>query len=234
MAETEITNRQFARFVAEVPRWSPRATAGLVRDGLAEPTYLASWSDGVPAPGTLDQPVTHVSHHAADAFAAWLAADIAASGAWPYGDMVVRLPTESEWEWAARGGLSAQPYPNGPGTGGARLAGTRVGSTQVYGPGPAPVSEPNGYGLRDMLGNVWEWTATWYAPASYLLWTGAGPVPPFAGQPRAGAERVVRGGSWASERDLIRVYSRGAQEPAWATPYLGFRVVIALPDAPDG
>ena len=234
MAETEITNRQFARFVADVPRWSPQAASGLVREGLAEPTYLASWSDGVPAPGTLDQPVTHVSHHAAAAFAAWLAARASSDGAWPYGDMIVRLPTETEWEWAARGGLSGQPYPNGSGTGGARLARTRVGGTPVHGPGLAPVSEPNGYGLRDLLGNVWEWTATWYAPASYLLWTGDEPVQPFAGQPRAGAERVVRGGSWASERDLIRVYSRGAQEPAWATPYLGFRVVIALPDAPDG
>ncbi len=234
MAETEVTNRQFARFVAEVPRWSPAGTAALVREGLAEPAYLASWSDGVPAPGTLDQPVTHVSHHAAAAFAAWLGASAAARGPWPYGDMIVRLPTETEWEWAARGGLSGHPYPNASGTGGARLAQSRVDGTRVSGPGSSPVSEANGYGLHDLLGNVWEWTGTWYAPASYLLWTGAGPVPPFAGQPRAGAERVVRGGSWASERDLIRVYSRGAQEPAWATPYLGFRVVIALPDAPDG
>lgn len=232
MAETEVTNRQFARFVAEVPRWAPRGTAALVREGLAEPTYLASWSDGAPAPGTLDQPVTHVSHHAAAAFAVWLGSS--AAGPWPFGDMIVRLPTETEWEWAARGGLSGHPYPNGSGTGGARLAQTRVDGARVSGPGSSPVSEPNGYGLHDLLGNVWEWTATWYAPASYLLWTGDDPAQPFAGQPRAGAERVVRGGSWASERDLIRVYSRGAQEPAWATPYLGFRVVIALPDAPDG
>ena len=234
MAETEVTNRQFARFVADVPLWSPRATAGLVSEGLAEPSYLASWSEGVPVPGTLDQPVTHVSHHAAAAFAAWLGTAASAGGAWPYGDMIVRLPTEAEWEWAARGGMSGQPYPNGTGTGGARLAGTRVGGTRVPGPGAVPASQPNAYGLHDLLGNVWEWTATWYAPASYLLWTGDEPVQPFAGQPRAGAERVVRGGSWASERDLIRVHSRGAQEPAWATPYLGFRVVIALPDAPDG
>ena len=234
MAETEVTNRQFARFVAEVPRWAPRGTAALVREGLAEPTYLASWSEGVPAPGILDQPVTHVSHHAAAAFAAWLGAAAAANGPWPYGDMIVRLPTDAEWEWAARGGLSGHPYPNASGTGGARLAQTRVEGTRVSGPGSAPVSAPNGYGLHDLLGNVWEWTATWYAPASYLLWTGDEPAQPFAAQPRAGAERVVRGGSWASERDLIRVYSRGAQEPAWATPYLGFRVVIALPATPDG
>jgi len=234
MAETEVTNRQFARFVAAVPRWSPQATAGLVSEGLAEPGYLAAWSDGTPGADTLDQPITHVSHHAAAAFAAWLGTAASAGGAWPYGDMIVRLPTEAEWEWAARGGLAGQPYPNGTGTGGARLAGTRVGGTRVPGPGAVPASQPNAYGLHDLLGNVWEWTATWYAPASYLLWTGAEPAQPFAGQPRAGAERVVRGGSWASERDLIRVYSRGAQEPAWATPFLGFRVVIALPDTPDG
>ena len=234
MAETEVTNRQFARFVGAVPRWSPQATAELVRAGLAEPSYLASWSGGVPASGTLDQPVTHVSHHAAAAFAAWLGTEASANGAWPYGDMIVRLPTETEWEWAARGGLAGQPYPNGPGTGGARLAGTRVGGARVPGPGAVPVSQPNAYGIHDLLGNVWEWTATWYAPADYLLWTGAEPAQPFAAQPRAGAERVVRGGSWASERDLIRVYSRGAQEPAWATPFLGFRLVIALPDTPDG
>jgi formylglycine-generating enzyme required for sulfatase activity len=233
MAETEVTNRQFARFVAAVPRWSPGATDELVSAGLAEPSYLASWADGVPAPGTIDQPVTHVSYHAAAAFAAWLGA-VSASAGWPYGDSIVRLPTEAEWEWAARGGLTGQPYPSGSGPGGARLAGSRVNGARVPGPGPAPASEPNGYGLYDLLGNVWEWTATWYAPTSYLLWAGADPAAAIAGQPRAGAERVVRGGSWASERDLIRVYLRGAQEPAWATPFLGFRVVIAAPDAPDG
>lgn len=233
MAETEVTNRQFARFAAEVPRWAPAATARLVREGLAEPTYLAAWSGGAPAPDALDDPVTHVSHHAATAFAAWLD-EAWSDAAWPdaamaAGALVVRLPTEAEWEWAARGGLTGRPYPLGAETGGARLAGLRGA-----GPGPAPTSAPNGYGLYDLLGNVWEWTATWYAPASYLLWAGADPIPATAGQPRVGAERVVRGGSWASRRELIRVDSRGAQEPAWATPYLGFRVVIAAPRASDG
>ena len=230
MADTEVTNRQFARFVAATPRWSPDSTDQLVSDRLAEPTYLAAWTNGFPTPGTLDEPVTHVSHHAATAFASWLDETLAEEIEESHDGLVVRLPTEAEWEWAARGGLTGQPYPNGTSTGNARLA-----SSQIVGPSPVPSSEPNGYGLYDLLGNVWEWTSTWYAPASYTLAAGADQTQKTSpGQPVTGAERVVRGGSWATEHELIRVYSRGAQASEWTTPFLGFRVVLAQPDMLDG
>lgn len=222
MAETEISNRQFAQFVAEVPRWAPNGAALLVSEGVAEPTYLSSWEDGQPPSDALDKPVTHVSYQAAAAFAAWLNTTLPKSPELSPHELTVRLPTEAEWEWAARGGLSGNPYPNGLTIGKARLAGSKT-----INPGPAPTSQPNGYGLYDLLGNVWEWTNTWYAPASYLLAAGAGTLAGPSIGPSTGAEKVVRGGSWATRRELIRLHSRGAQEPSWTTPYLGFRVVIA-------
>ncbi len=136
---------------------------------------------------------------------------------------MARLPYESEWEWAARGGLRGMPYPLGGKPGGA------VFFTQgIMGPSAAGTSEPNGYGLRDMLGNVWEWCADPFTINANLL---------SSLDPRKAAaleralpdapDRAVRGGSWADQPGTDKVYTRGAQPADWCTPYLGFRVALA-------
>ncbi len=221
LAETEVTNRQYQLFVDAKPEWKPSNRDTLQSTLLVSDEYLASWIDDRYPAGAADLPVTGVSWHAASAYCAWLQAALAATrpGA------LVRLPSEAEWEWAARGGLRGMPYPTGD-TPGRSI----VFATGVTGPGPAGSSEPNGYGLRDMAGNVWEWCADSYAPAAYLLSS----IDPAVSRRIAGSlpetsEKVVRGGAWNNEKELLRVYGRGSQPASWCTPYLGFRPAAVLP-----
>ncbi len=158
------------------------------------------WSD---LDGRETHPVVHVSWWDADAFARWAGK---------------RLPTEAEWEYAARGGLVQQRFPWGdelePG-GEQRMnvwQGTfpRVNTLEDGYAGTAPVRSyaPNGYGLYEMTGNVWEWTASWFDPSRQA--------------------RVMRGGSYlchASYCNRYRVDSRSSNSPDSSTGNLGFRCV---------
>jgi len=221
IAETEVTNRQYQAFVDAVPEWRPSNKDVLLSTSLVSDGYLAAWSGDTYPAGSADLPVTGVSWHAASAYCAWLQSKLAAS----HPGAVVRLPTEAEWEWAARGGLRGKPYP----------AGEKPGRSVFFaegitGPSPAGTSEPNGYGLRDMSGNVWEWCADSYAPALYLLSS----LDPEKNRRIAAAlpeisEKVVRGGSWSNQRELLRVYTRGSQPADWCTPQLGFRPAATVP-----
>jgi formylglycine-generating enzyme required for sulfatase activity len=221
LAETEVTNRQFQLFVDAEPEWKPSNRNALLSTGLASDAYLASWSDDRYPAGAADLPVTGVSWHAAAAYCAWLQARLSASRP----GTVVRLPTEAEWEWAARGGLRGKPYPSGDSPGRSVFF-----TTGITGPGAAGSSEPNGYGLRDMAGNVWEWCADSYAPAAYLLSSlDAAASARLAADLPETSEKVVRGGAWNNEKELLRVYSRGSQPADWCTPQLGFRPAVVLP-----
>ncbi len=218
MSETEISARLYAAFLMETPRWRKSNLSALLADELVSRDYLAGWDADSPPRGAEDLPVVNVSYHAAAAFADWLTSKLPPGLA----GYQARLPWESEWEWAARGGLSGKSYPQGDQPGNARFR-----SPEVNGPAPVGYSGPNGFGLRDMAGNVWEWCADWYSPALYLF-SGWRPGPAStANTVPYGSEKVVRGGSWANEKELVRVYTRAAQPPAWCTPYLGFRVVLA-------
>ncbi len=97
----------------------------------------------------------------------------------------------------------------------------------ITGPSRAGSSEPNGYGLRDMIGNVWEWCADPFALTANLL-SSLDPRANIAIErslPR-GPDHAVRGGAWENPSGVIKVYSRGAQPSEWCTPYLGFRVAL--------
>ena len=128
-----------------------------------------------------------------------------------------RLPTEAEWEYAAGGG-EVHRY-SGSDTVGA------VGWYQENSDGRThAVGEkaPNGWGLYDMSGNVWEWTWDWYQ-ASYGGWSSRDPT-----GPRRGSARVIRGGSWGDTADGLRVSGRDGDTPGFRDSYLGVRLARSL------
>ena len=218
MQEREVTKRAYARFLAAVPEWAPANRVALAARGLVAEDYLADWADGRPPVGREDEPVVYLSAHAAEAFAAWFSGQLPPApggGRW-----LARLPFEPEWEYAARGGLEGQPYPRGSGPPAGHLEAPAAGLL------PAGQSPPNGYGLRDMLGSVWEWTADWYSPTRYLLDRDFTTDYQTNVRFMIGTRRVVRGGSFTSDPRVVKVHTRGSQPAAWCTPVLGFRLVL--------
>lgn len=151
--------------------------------------------------GREQHPVASVTWNDANAYAAWAGK---------------RLPTESEWEAAARGGLEGKAYPNGDELGddatfgafdGMRIATTPVGSHR-----------PNGYGLYDVAGNVWEWCSDAYAADAYARAETYDPK-----GPETGTARVTRGGSWYEGAGELRVSNRLGMTPTLIGPVFGFR-----------
>jgi formylglycine-generating enzyme required for sulfatase activity len=176
--------------------------------------------------GRDNHPVVHVSYVDAIAYAAWAKK---------------RLPTEAEWEFAARGGLDRQRYCWGDELtpGGKYMANTWQGdfpneNSLLDGfAGAAPVAsfDANGFGLYDMAGNVWEWCADWYHPAYYKFSPDRNPQGPRTSfdpfQPGV-PKRVQRGGSFLCCDNYCMRYlpgGRGKGEPESAANHIGFRCV---------
>ena len=163
-----------------------------------------------------DHPVVHVSWRDAAAFADWRG---------------TRLPTEAEWEYAARGGLPQQRYPWGDDfpRGAHAKANVFEGpfptpDPRAHGPAataPAISYPPNGYGLHNMVGNVWEWTADWWTADRGEL-----PDRDPAG-PERGEGKVLKGGSYLchdSYCNRYRVAARTSNPPDTSTGHIGFRL----------
>jgi formylglycine-generating enzyme required for sulfatase activity len=168
-----------------------------------------------------DHPVVHVSWRDAAAFCEW-------SG--------TRLPTEAEWEFAARGGgVGEFPWGNELEPGGEHrmnvFQGTfpslDTGDDGFAGTAPVDAFTPNGYGLYNVTGNVWEWCADWFDPRFYQYSPRRDPRGADSGE-----RRVMRGGSYLCHHSYCRRYrvaARSSNAPDSSTGNLGFRVAADAP-----
>jgi formylglycine-generating enzyme required for sulfatase activity len=214
-----VTQDEYAKFVRATGHPAPSIgalpliTAGgrdsIFRE-LAEP-YV--WNAGNPPQGHGSHPVVLVKYDDALAYCRWLSDTLG---------RVVRLPTEAEWEKAARGGFEGQRYPWGDGIDPAKanyLTDPSIKSQR--GTRPTGTYPPNAYGLYDMAGNAWEWVSDWYSSQYY----GLGDVRDPAG-PSAGNIRIVRGGSWVNDDvSMLRCAYRHKVPPDTYAHSIGFRIV---------
>lgn len=146
-----------------------------------------------------DDPVVGVSWDDASAFANWAGK---------------RLPTEAEWERAARGGLVEKKYPWGDGIDKEKVNYDSFGTT------PVKSYEPNGYGIYDMAGNVWEWCQDWYSGEYYKLSPRKNPSGPMRG-----SKKVIKGGAWYANESALRISNRHKSDPTLGSFNIGFRCV---------
>ena len=214
-----VTHDDYAKFVraaghpppdvGRLPLITSGGRAALFRE-LAAP-YV--WESGNPPAGHGSHPVVLVRYDDAQAYCRWLSEAIGRP---------VRLPTEAEWEKAARGGLEGQRYPWGD-TIDATCCNylTDPAAKPQRGTRPTGTYPPNAYGLYDMAGNVWEWISDWYALDYYSRSEVNAPR-----GPETGAMRIVRGGSWVNDDvSMLRCAYRHKVPPDTYAYSVGFRVV---------
>lgn len=184
----EVTNGEYFRFCKET--------------GHKFPEF---WNSNVFKSGTdfLNYPVVGINWWDAQKYAKWAGK---------------RLPTEAEWEYAARGGLIDNDFPNGNNWGKKKPKQDTIGWRNLI--KPVGKYDPNGYGLFDMAGNVWEWVADGYAENYYKTSPTDNPTGPLNKN-----NRVIRSGSWHSGTMCKKVYYRKGLPSNWCDFAVGFRCV---------
>lgn len=196
LAARQVSNANYERFLLETASLSP----------LLPPPF---WSD--PAFNHPEQPVVGVSWFEANRYCEWLSAS-----AWRR----FRLPTEAEWERAARGSREDALFPWGDAPP-QSLPGyvDRSNSHWKTGPEPVGLADTNGYGLYNMCDNIHEWCSDWYAPDYYAVSPERNPH-----GPETGARRASRGGSWRHHIKISRCAARSSIPPEFKYADYGFRV----------
>ena len=208
MDKYEVTNAQFKKFVDANPQWQKDRISRVYHDG----NYLKQWSSNSYPSGKGNYPVVYVSWYAAMAYVQWAGK---------------RLPTEAEWEKAARGGLVRKKYPWGDVIDANKANYGNYGRNVGY---TTPVGSyaPNGYRLYDMAGNVWEWCVDAYERDFYARSAHQNPIAgkgvgnDFA-RVQDHIRRVLRGGSWFNSAWGLRVSNRGRNAPTNTASGFGFR-----------
>lgn len=224
----EISALRISRFLVTNAQYGAYVSA-MRREPLLPPRGWDDYLTRYP-----NHPVVNVNYADATAYTEWLATETGE----PY-----RLPTEAEWEYAARGGVPGRNFVFGDewqvdaaniavwrigrlvdrdgwknwwDNEGERLAKSRPMTTRVGS------FAPNGFGLYDMVGNVWQWTQDWYRADYYRISPLKDPTGPAAGE-----EKVLRGCSWYNQPDVCFVATRDRYAPDRRLYYNGFRVVAA-------
>lgn len=192
LAATQVTNAQYQEFL--------RATSSL------PPPF---WTD--PDFNYRDQPVAGVSWHEATAYCDWLSAETGRR---------FRLPTEAEWELAARGGLEQKQFPWGDDP-----PQSRADYAIRWQKGPEPVAQyaPNAFGLYDICDNVHEWCSDWYDPNYYATSPDRNPRGPERSSLQP-ARKSSRGGSWRHHVKVSRCSARSSIPPHFQYADYGFRI----------
>jgi formylglycine-generating enzyme required for sulfatase activity len=204
MSTYEITTKQYCAFMNE---------RGVDKDGNIKgvsyidvndsdcPIQFLSTKGFFPKSGKADYPVTEVTWKGAKAFCEWIGG---------------RLPTEAEWEYAARGGKKSKNYKYAGSNNIEDVAWYERNSSKTC--HPVGQKAPNELGLYDMSGNVWEWCRDWYGFYEEQTENHSGP--------ESGFERILRGGSMNMDDWNCRVTNRSSKAPEFTYNYFGFRCVI--------
>ncbi len=188
MAATQVTNREYALFISATGREPAPHMSDAGFSGPEQPVVAVSWFDAV-------------------AYCDWLCATTGRR---------YRLPTEAEWERAARGGVDDKLYPWGN-----EPPQSRPDYATRWQTGPECVgqSEPNSFGLQEMCENVHEWCSDWFEAAYYLNSPERNPQ-----GPQKGTRKASRGGSWRHHVKNAKCYTRSSIPPEFQYADYGFRV----------